>query len=123
MWILFIWLLVIFGLQFLRMYLKKRFGIDKEEQAGVPVKKFERWNGWVMLAAIIVLYVFFLDSHAVFFSLLLGIFVLVCATQIYLEWKYLKGSRKYQASMVYFTITALAIIVFFSVLRWQTEFF
>ena len=123
MWIFFIWLLVIFGLQFLKMYLKKRFGIDKEEQAGVPVKKFERWNGWVMLAAIIVSYVFFNDSLAVFFSWLFGFFVITNAAQIYLEWKYLKESRKYQASTVYFMITALAIIVFIAGVRLQTELF
>lgn len=123
MWVFFIWLLLMLSLQFLRMHLTKRFGIDEEERAGVPVKKFERWNGWVMLATIIIVYIFFFDSLAVFFSWLLGVFVLVCATQIYLEWKYLKGSRKYQASIVYFTTIALTIIAFLSIMRWQTELF
>ncbi|WP_142826718.1 hypothetical protein [Planococcus soli] len=123
MWLLIIWLIVIFGFGFLRMYLKKRFGIDEEERAGVPVKRFERWNGWVMLAAIIVLYIVFIDSLAVFFFWLLSVFLLVCAAQIYLEWKYLKGSRKYQASIVYFTITALVMIIFIAIIRCQTELF
>ncbi|WP_239457184.1 hypothetical protein [Planococcus versutus] len=50
-----IWLLIIFGFHFLRIFLKKRFEIDKEEQAGVPVQKFERWNNWLMIVAIIIL--------------------------------------------------------------------
>lgn len=123
MWLLIIWLSVIFGFGFLRMYLKKRYGIDKEERAGVPVKKFERWNGWLMMGAIIVLFIFSIDSLAVFFFWLVIVFLLVSAAQIYLEWKYLKGSRKYQASIVYFTITALAMIIFIAIIRWQTELF
>lgn len=123
MWLLVIWLIVIFGLQFLRMYVTRQFGIDKEERKGVPVKKFERWNGWLMLAAIIVLFTIFKDSLIEFFFWLFGMFCLVCTAQIYLEWKYLKESRKYQASIVYFMITALTIIVFFATVRWQTGLF
>ena len=117
--ILIIWLAIIFGFGFLRMFLKKRFGIDEEERAGVQIRRFERWNGWVMLAAIIVLFILFPDSLEVFFFWLMIVFLIVNAVQVFLEWKYLKGSRKYQVSLIYFAITALAVILFISFVGWQ----
>ncbi|WP_275425615.1 hypothetical protein [Planococcus versutus] len=35
--------------------------------------------------------------------------------QIILEWKYLKGSRKYQVSLINSTLGGLAIIIFITV--------
>lgn len=121
MWILIAWLSVIFGFGFLRWFLGKRFGIDQEERAGIPVKRFERWNGWVMMAAIIVLFIFLADSLEVFFFWVFGIFSVVNAAQIYLEWKCLKGSRKYQASIIYFTIAALSMVILITMIKFQTE--
>lgn len=117
--ILIIWLAIIFGFGFLRMFLRKRFGIAEEERAGINVRRFERWNGWVMLAGIIVLFSMFPDSLEVFFSWLLIIFLIVNGVQVFLEWKYLKGSRKYQASLIYFAITAVAVVLFISIVSWQ----
>lgn len=114
------WLVFIFGFGFLRVFLRKRFGIDQEEQAGIPVKRFERWNGWVMTTAIIVSAIFLMDSLEVFIFLVMGIFLIGSGGQVYLEWKYLRGSRKYQASIVYFTVTALALIIFITFIRLQT---
>lgn len=121
--ILLLWLAIIIGFGFVRLFLRKSFGIDQEERAGIPVKKFERWNGWVMMAAILVLIILFADSLEVFLVWVFVIFLIVNAAQIFLEWKYLKGSRKYQASIIYFTITALAIIIFITIARSQTALF
>ncbi|MDJ0333163.1 DUF4181 domain-containing protein [Planococcus sp. S3-L1] len=109
---LFVWLVVIFGFHFLRIFLKKRFGIDKEAQAGVPVKRFERWNGLLTVAAIIAIALMFQGSLERFFFWLFFIFFVGSAMQIILEWKYLKGSRKYQASLLYFSIVAVTLVVF-----------
>lgn len=117
--VLIIWLAIIFGFGFLRMFLRKRFGIAEEERAGINVRRFERWNGWVMLAGIIVLFSIFPDSLEVFFSWLLIIFLIVNGVQVFLEWKYLKGSRKCQASLIYFAITAVAVVLFISIVSWQ----
>ncbi|TWT06538.1 DUF4181 domain-containing protein [Planococcus sp. CPCC 101016] len=114
------WLVFIFGFGFLRVFLRKRFGIDQEEQAGVPVKRFERWNGAVMTIVIITAAIFLVGSLEVFFFSVFWIFFIGSGVQIYLEWKYLRGSRKYQASIVYFTVTALALIIFITFVRLQT---
>lgn len=119
--LLFIWLLVIFGFHFLRMFLKKRFGIDKEIQAGVPVNKFERWNGLLTVATVIAIALVFQGSlERVFFWLFLVFFVGSVA-QIFLEWKYLKGSRKYQVSLLYFSIVAVTLVVFIKIVSSQVS--
>ncbi|ANU22063.1 DUF4181 domain-containing protein [Planococcus donghaensis] len=113
--VFFLWFVIIIGFAFLRMFLKKRFGIDQEEQAGIPVKKFERWNNWLMILAIIVLAVNMQDSLELFFFWIFVIFFVGNATQISLEWKYLKGSRKYQVSLINSVLSGLAIIIFITV--------
>ncbi|EIM05527.1 hypothetical protein A1A1_15668 [Planococcus antarcticus DSM 14505] len=119
--LLFIWLLVIFGFHFFRMFLKKRFGIDKEAQAGVPVNKFERWNGWLTVAAIIALAIVIQGSLEKFAFWLFLIFFMGSVAQIYLEWKYLKGSRKYQVSLLYFSVVAVALVVFIKIVSSQVS--
>lgn len=109
--IFFIWLIVIIGFSLLNKFLKKRFGIDQEEQAGIPVKKFERWNNWLLIVAIIVLWFNLHASLESFFFWLIVILVIGNSVQIYLEWKYLKGSRKYQLSLINSTLGALAIMI------------
>ncbi|EGA90785.1 hypothetical protein GPDM_03265 [Planococcus donghaensis MPA1U2] len=113
--VFFLWFVIIIGLAFLRMFLKKRFGINQEEQAGIPVKKFERWNNWLMILAVIVLAVNMQDSLEVFFFWIFVIFFVGNATQIFLEWKYLKGSRKYQVSLINSVLSGLTIIIFITV--------
>ncbi|WP_298830897.1 DUF4181 domain-containing protein [uncultured Planococcus sp.] len=117
--VLLIWLAIIFGFGFLRIFLRKRFGIDEEERAGIQVRRFERWNGWVMLGAIIVLFMLLPDSLEVFFSWLMIVFLIVNGVQVFLEWKYLQESRKYQVSLIYFAITVLAVVLFISYVGWQ----
>ncbi|ANU14392.1 hypothetical protein B481_2448 [Planococcus halocryophilus Or1] len=113
--VFFLWFVIIIGFAFLRMFLKKRFGINQEEQAGIPVKKFERWNNWLMILAIIVLAVNMQNSLESFFFWIFMIFFVGNATQIFLEWKYLKGSRKYQVSLINSMLGGLAIIIFITV--------
>jgi|GEM_PF-4545916 len=117
--VFFLWFIIIIGFAFLRMFLKKRFGIDKEEQAGIPVKKFERGNNWLMIVAIIVLAVNMQNSLESFFFWIFMIFFVGNATQIFLEWKYLKGSRKYQVSLINSMLGGLAIIIFITVASTQ----
>ncbi|MGE6370231.1 DUF4181 domain-containing protein [Planococcus kocurii] len=118
---LFVWLVVIFGFHFLRIFLKKRFGIDKELHAGVPVNKFERWNGLLTVAAIIAIALMFQGSLERFFFWVFCIFFVGSAMQIILEWKYLKGSRKYQASLLYFSIVAVTLVVFMTLASLQVS--
>ena len=117
--VFFIWFVIIIGFGFLRSFLKKRFGIDKEEQAGIPVKKFERWNSWIVIPAIIILGVNMQDSLERFLFWLFMMLIVGSALQIYLEWKFLKGSRKYQMSLMNSVLGGIAIIIFITLAATQ----
>ncbi|MDN7227386.1 DUF4181 domain-containing protein [Planococcus sp. N064] len=117
--LLLIWFVLVFGFSFLKSFLKKRFAIEQEERSGIPVRRFERWTAAVMMIAIIMLILFFVDAPEPFFFWVFIIFLTVNTAQVFLEWKFLKGSRKYQMSFVYFTATALALLVFIATIRWQ----
>lgn len=114
-----IWFLVILGIGMLRFFLKKRFAIDREEQAGIPVRRFERWSGTVMVSVVILLILFSEKPPEQLFSWILFVFLAVNAGQVFLEWKFLKKSRKYQMSIVYFAVMALALFVFIATVSWQ----
>ncbi|QKX51075.1 hypothetical protein HF394_11025 [Planococcus glaciei] len=116
---LLIWFVLAFGFSFLKSFLKKRFAIEQEERSGIPVRRFERWTAAVMVIAITMLILFFVDVPETFFFWVFIVFLTVNTAQVFSKWKLLESSRKYQMSFVYFTVTALALLVFIATIRWQ----
>ncbi|AIY06753.1 hypothetical protein Plano_2788 [Planococcus sp. PAMC 21323] len=117
--LLIFWFFAIIGYAVLRNLIKKKLGIDKEEKAGVRVKKFEFWNSGISVSIIIVLILVFYNSLSVLLISATAVFVVGNTVQIFLEWKYLKGSRKYVLSFVDFAFLAIWMIAIYVVIYVQ----
>lgn len=117
--LLVIWFVLVFGFSFLKSFLKKRFAIDQEERSGIPVRRFERWTAAVTMIAIVMLILFFIEAPEPFFYWVFIIFLTVNTAPDFLGWKFREYLWKYQMSLVYFTITALALFIFIATISWQ----
>ncbi|MCH4825328.1 DUF4181 domain-containing protein [Planococcus halocryophilus] len=111
--------LVIMGIAVLRHRIKKHLGIDKEEKTGIRIKKFEFWNSGVSVSIMIGLILVFYNSFSILIVSAIAVFVVGHTIQIFLEWKYLKGSRKYLLSFVDFTFLAIWMIAIYMVIYLQ----
>ena len=103
-------MLVLFILEGLN---RKWFVIDKGLLESVPAEKIRRRSKEAMSIALLMLFPFMLLSAGTFVVGVIVVFTAIAAVKVYFEWKLLKGSRKYQMTLVTY---GLAMVFLFAVI-------
>ena len=108
-------LAVMFGVAFVfDRLIKKWFAIDEEVLESAPAKKIERWTRWTTVIALIGLFPLVNQDFDAYIFWLLLVLTTVTAVEAFFEWKLLKGSRKYQMTLVSYVFGMLWIITMLS---------
>lgn len=92
------------------------FAIDEKVLQSAPAKKISRWSNIALISAWIV-FLFFrrqLQGEYDYLLELAVVVTLIFMIQSYFEWKLLKGSKKYQMTLVTYGIVFL--VVFFVII-------
>lgn len=87
------------------------FAIDEKVLKSAPAKKISRWSSIALISAWIV-FLFFrrqLQGEYDYLLQFAAIVTLIFVIQSYFEWKLLKGSKKYQMTLVTYGIVFLVI--------------
>ena len=104
-------MLVLFILEGLN---RKWFAIDEGVLQSVPAEKIARGSKWAMSVGLLMLFPVMLKQCAgAFYIGVMGIFTAVAGVKVYFEWKLLKGSKKYQMTLVTY---GLAMLFLFGVM-------
>ena len=94
--------------------IKKWFAIDEEVLQSAPAKKIESWSRWITVIALLCLFPIVNQDMDAYIFWLLSVLTAITAVEIYFEWKLLKGSRKYQMTMVSYVLGLLVIFAILS---------
>ena len=93
---------------------RKGFAIDERVLQSVPAEKIRRGSKWAMSVGLLMLFpVMLLHGADAFFIGLMVIFTAVAGVKVYFEWKLLKGSKKYQMTLVTY---GLSMVFLFAVM-------
>lgn len=108
-------LIGIFGLLYiLEKQLKKWFAIEREVLESETAKKIERWNRWTFGVVQVLLIPLMFQNDEVYIYWMIIIFTAITAITVYVEWRLLKGTRKYQLSLATYGLFMFAILAMLS---------
>ena len=94
--------------------IKKWFAIDEEVLESAPAKKIESWIRWTTVVALLCLFPLVDQDFDAYIFWLLIVLTAITAVEAFFEWKLLKGSRKYQMTIVSYVFGMLLIITMLS---------
>ena len=94
--------------------IKKWFAIDEAVLESAPAKKIESWSRWITVIALLCLFPLVDQDFDAYIFWLLLVLTAITAVEVFFEWKLLKGSRKYQMTIVSYIFGMLLIITMLS---------
>lgn len=94
--------------------IKKWFAIDEEVLESAPAKKIEGWTRWTTVVVLLCLFPLVNQDFDAYIFWLLLVLTAITAVEVFVEWKLLKGSRKYQMTIVSYVFGMLLIIAMLS---------
>ena len=94
--------------------IRKWFAIDEEVLKSAPAKKIESWTRWTTVFALLCLFPLVDQDFDAYIFWLLLVLTTITAVEAFFEWKLLKGSRKYQMTLVSYVFGMLLIITMLS---------
>lgn len=115
----FLWLILflagIIGISFVfDRLIKKWFAIDEEVLESASAKKIESWTRWTTVIALLCLFPLVDQDFDAYIFWLLMVLTTITTVEAFFEWKLLKGSRKYQMTLVSYVFGMLWIITMLS---------
>lgn len=101
--------LIILGL-LLEKTINKLFGVEKKKISETPGKKIDRWGRGIILAIFLCGLPFVIEAEVYVIKWFwISYFIILMGFQLILEWKYLRTSNQYVATLI-FLLVGLVII-------------
>ncbi|ALS77452.1 hypothetical protein AUO94_01810 [Planococcus kocurii] len=100
---------------FLLQRIEKKHGVDRK---AAPVKKIERWVGWILVTSLIVLILLSINEVTINYINVLLFFGIVALFQAVLEWGYVRNTQRSVISLVLNLVFVLSLVGLVEVVKW-----
>lgn len=100
---------------FLERLIQKWFAIDQEVLESAPAKKIKAWSKGAMIVALLILYPMMIQGGDAYIFWLIAFLTAITAVEVFFEWKLLRGSRKYQMTLVSYALAMLTVLIMLSI--------